>query len=505
MSENAYGPMPVTRQVRQNIGGADQHMSERVRATSDDGKVRRLALIVVEKTETTRAATRVRGAPGRRNVIRLEEELQRTREQLRSASAAHDRAVAVLHTVNLELLSTNERQKAAAEVMRAGHEDVRSTNEDLTSINREHQSTIDELKRTNADLQHLIESTEIGTIILDSAMRIRRFTPAVAAVFNFVAADGGGPLALITHRLDYAALVEDVRRVLGSMERIEREVRSDTGESFIVRINPFLSVDGQIDGAVLTFFNHTAQHRVEEELRDAKTVAESANLAKGTFLSTLSHDFRSPLSAIMIFADTLQLGTTLTADQEQRVEGIKAGGRHLASMIDEIVRFTGLDAGHDVTDHKVLDARALAGEVHSLMGSASDAKDLVFRLDLPEEVVELETDIGKARRILINLCGNAVKYTRAGEIRLRVLAERERVIFEVCDTGIGIAAEDQRRIFDRFWQVDGCSTRSAGGMGIGLTAAREYSRLLGGDIEVESELGKGSTFRLWLPRMCEHR
>jgi len=139
------------------------------------------------------------------------------------------------------------------------------------------------------------------------------------------------------------------------------------------------------------------------------------------------------------------------------------------------------------------------------MGPASDAKDLVFSLDVPDEVVELETDIGKARRILINLCGNAVKYNEAGEIRLRVLVERERVIFEVSDTGIGIAAEDQPRIFDRFWQADGCTTRPAGGMGIGLTAAREYSRLLGGDVEVESELGKGSTFRLWLPGVREHR
>jgi signal transduction histidine kinase len=111
----------------------------------------------------------------------------------------------------------------------------------------------------------------------------------------------------------------------------------------------------------------------------------------------------------------------------------------------------------------------------------------------------LVTDGGKARQILINLCGNAVKYTETGGVRLRVRTEAGRVIFEVRDTGIGIATEHQKRIFDRFWQADGGATRPFGGLGIGLAVAREYAKLLGGDVQVESELGMGSTFCVWLP------
>jgi signal transduction histidine kinase len=121
-------------------------------------------------------------------------------------------------------------------------------------------------------------------------------------------------------------------------------------------------------------------------------------------------------------------------------------------------------------------------------------------LDLPDEPLELTTDVDKARQILVNLCGNATKYTERGEVRLRVRAEGDRVVFVVSDTGMGIAPEHHARIFERFWQVDGASTRAAGGLGIGLAAAREYARLLGGDVTVESELGRGSTFRFWLPR-----
>jgi signal transduction histidine kinase len=282
-------------------------------------------------------------------------------------------------------------------------------------------------------------------------------------------------------------------------------VESENGESFIVRINPYRSLDGGHDGAVLTFFNNTAQHRINEELLEAKTAAESANLAKGTFLATLSHEFRTPLNAIVGYADLLQLDGALNPAQGVKVERIRAGGWHLVSMIEEILGFAKLDGGHEVASYELFDASELAREAKALVEPAAAAKGLTFALDIPSEVVELETDRGKARQILINLCGNAVTYTPTGTISLRVRGEDGQVLFEVRDTGIGIAHENHARIFDRFWQVDGASTRPSGGLGIGLAAAREYARLLGGDVEVDSELNRGSTFRVSLPRKKPHR
>jgi two-component system CheB/CheR fusion protein len=433
----------------------------------------------------------------------LEGELRRTQEQLETTSAARDRIVGELQSANEEFLSVNEEQKAAAEELETSREEIQSINEELTTINQEHQSTIEEQKRTNADLQNLIEATEIATLFLDRALRIRRFTPAAAQLFNFVGTDPGRPLAHITHRLHYPALMDDARQVLDSLQRVEREVGSDDGAWYVVRMGPYRALDGAVDGAVLTFFDITARKRAEGELIEARRVAESADRAKGVMLTTLSHEFRTPLTAMLMDADLLNLDEDLTAPQGRLVERIRTGGWHLAALIDEILTFARLDEGREPVRPRRLDAREIAREAKGLVESAAEAKHLSLVLDLPAEAVEVTTDGDRARQILANLCGNAVKYTERGEIRLAVWGEDGRVVFEVRDTGRGIAPEHQALIFDRFWQVDSGAPLSQGGMGIGLAAAREFTRLLGGDVEVESEAGRGSTFRVWLPRRNE--
>jgi two-component system, chemotaxis family, CheB/CheR fusion protein len=497
-------------QVRVKTVDGERQVSVQVRPWLEDPGQGRFALIVFEDGATTLAAkpdadgsvapSTVQGLAE----IELEEELRQTRDLVESTRLAHDRTVADLQLANEELLSINEEQKAATEELETGREEIQSINEELTTINQEHQSTIEELKRTNGDLQNLIESTEIGTIFLDRAMRIRRFTPSVGTLFNFVASDQGRSLAHITHHLDYPELMADVASVLESLERVEREVVSAAGESYIVRINPYRSLDGGRDGAVLTFFDNTAQHRIEEELREAKGVAEAANLAKGTFLATLSHEFRTPLNAILGYAELLGLDGPLSDAQTRKLERIKAGTWHLAAMIDEILSFAKLDGGHESVRLEPMDARMIAREGVALVEPAAVAKGLAFVVDVPGVPLELVTDVDKARQILVNLCGNAVKFTAAGEVRLSVRGDGDDVIFEISDTGIGIAPEYHARIFERFWQVDGASTRASGGLGIGLAAAREYARLLGGDVSVASEPGRGTTFQLQLPRVHEN-
>jgi two-component system CheB/CheR fusion protein len=462
----------------------------------------RFALVLFEEVEDAPVAdpAAAEPAPERSDARGLEDELRQTREQLEATSASYDHTVAELQAVNEELRSINEEQKAAAEELETGREEIQSINEELTTINQEHQSTIEELKRTNGDLQNLIESTEIGTIFVDRAMRIRRFTPAVAKLFNFVLTDHGRPLIHITHRLHYPDLVADVRGVLESLERIEREVTSESGEAFIVRMNPYRSLDGEVDGAVLTFFDHTARHAIEDELREAKAVAEAASAAKTRFMGTLSHELRTPLGAILGYAHLLELDGTLTAEQNQRVDRIRAGAHHLTGMIEDLLSFARMDVGREPVHWQPAEAQAIVREAYALMEPAVAAKGLTFVLDVPDECIRLKTDVVKVRQILMNLCGNAVKYTHAGEIRLHLYGVKGRLVFEVTDSGIGIAPEHQERIFERFWQVDGGPSRESGGLGVGLAAAREYGRLLGGDVEVESELGRGSTFRFWLPR-----
>lgn len=494
----------VSRRVQMDVAGARVPVTVHVRPSPEDGRwAGRFALIVFEVQRDGGPASRPVDEPDAQHgsaMAELEEELSNTRDLLESTNLEHDRTVAELQTVNEELRSVNEEQRAATEELETGREEIQSINEELTTINQEHQSTIEELKRTNADLQNLIESTGIGTIFLDRSRRIRRFTPMAGALFNFVAADQGRSLSDITHRLAYDQLEDDVASVLESLDPLEREVESETGESYIVRISPYRSMDGDHDGVVLTFFDHTGQRKAREQLREAMAAAEAANVAKANFLATLSHEFRTPLNAILGYADLLQFVGPLSADQAVKVERIKAGGWHLAAMIDEILSFAKLESGGEVVRRETLDARLIARDAGVLVEPAAKAKSLAVVVDLPDEPLKLTTDVDKARQVLVNLCGNAAKYMEAGAVRLRVHGEVDRVVFEVSDTGIGIASEHHALIFERFWQVDGASTRAAGGMGIGLAAAREYARLLGGDVTVQSAPGRGSTFRFWLPR-----
>jgi two-component system, chemotaxis family, CheB/CheR fusion protein len=493
---------PATREVSMSVDGGMRQVTVHVRpATVAGDGGGQYALIVFEAgTSTLGAPSDGAGTELAPREVELDAELDRLRADLEATHATHDRTVEELQAVNEELRSINEEQKAATEELETGREEIQSINEELTTINQEHQSTIEELKRTNSDLQNLIESTEIGTVFLDRTARIRRFTPAAAAIFNFVVSDQGRLLSDITHRLDYARLRDDVTSVLASQERLEQEVTSHDGKCWIFRINPYRSFDGDADGVVLTFFDNTAQHMAREELTHAKLSAESANTAKGTFLGTLSHEFRTPLNAILGYADLLDYAGSLNEVQAGQVARIKAGGWHLAAMIDEILSFAKLDSGHAHVDAEPLDARLIAREAVSLVEVAGSAKGLRMELDLPDAALNIETDVDKARQVLINLLGNAVKYTNTGEVRVTCTQSQDRVAFHVTDTGIGIAAEHQPRIFDRFWQVDGAVTRAAGGMGIGLAAAREFARLLGGDVLVESTLDQGSTFTFWLPR-----
>jgi two-component system, chemotaxis family, CheB/CheR fusion protein len=497
--------VPITRRILMDVDGARLPVTVHVRPSPEDGRsAGRFALTVfeVQRDGDGPVSDPVGEAEAQHGstVVELEEELSNTRDLLESTNLEHDRTVAELQTVNEELQSVNEEQRAATEELETGREEIQSINEELTTINQEHQSTIEELKRTNADLQNLMESTGIGTIFLDRSRRIRRFTPAAGALFNFVAADEGRSLSDITHRLAYDQLEDDVASVLESLDPMEREVESETGESYILRINPYRSMDGDHDGVVLTFFDHTGQREAREQLRKAMAAAEAANVAKGSFLATLSHEFRTPLNAILGYADLLQFVGPLSEDQAVKVERIKAGGWHLAAMIEEILSFAKLDSGQEVVRPETLDARLIARDAGALVEPSANAKSLAVVVDLPDEPLELTTDVDKARQVLVNLCGNAVKYTEKGEVRLQLRGEAARVVFGVSDTGKGIAPEHHGRIFERFWQVDGASTRAAGGLGIGLSAAREYARLLGGDVTVESAPGSGSTFRFWLPQ-----
>jgi len=190
-----------------------------------------------------------------------------------------------LKASNEELQAINEELRSATEELKTSREELQSVNEELVTLNQELKIKIEELSLSNADIQNLIASTNIGTIFLDRALRIKMFTPAARDVFNLIAADAGRPLSDITHRLEYKDLIRDAETVLEKLQTIEREVRVNDGRTFLMQVSPYRTTEDRINGVVLTFVNITRRKQVEEALGE---VAQSLEQQSRIFDTTLS-------------------------------------------------------------------------------------------------------------------------------------------------------------------------------------------------------------------------
>jgi signal transduction histidine kinase len=246
----------------------------------------------------------------------------------------------------------------------------------------------------------------------------------------------------------------------------------------------------------------TQAKRGEAELLAAKRAAEAASDAKSQFLAVMSHELRTPLTGIIGFADLLgsQVYGPVTERQREALERIGASSWHLVGIIDEILTYSRAEAGTETAVFLDVDMTHLVREVVRIMEPHASGAGLTLQLDGAEEPRRVRTDPDKARRILINLVGNAVKYTPSGSVTVHLDgAAGDGVAVHVHDTGAGIAPADHARIFEPFTQVDSSATRTGGGIGLGLAISLRLARLLGGDITLASVPGAGSTFTLHLP------
>ncbi|MBY0488525.1 MAG: GAF domain-containing protein [Gemmatimonadaceae bacterium] len=235
--------------------------------------------------------------------------------------------------------------------------------------------------------------------------------------------------------------------------------------------------------------------------------ARSADAAKTSLLATLSHELRTPLAALEGYGELLEdeiLGP-LTPQQRDTITRLRTVGRHLGSLIEDILTYASLEADRLTTRDSDVRLDELADSLHPFLEPVARAKGIDFHLELEPGLPVLRTDESKVRQILLNLCQNAIKFTEQGRVDVRISRGSPAadggptVRFAVRDTGIGIAPTDMQRLFRPFSQVDDAQTRRRGGTGLGLYIARRLATLLAGRIEVVSRPGDGSTFTLVLP------
>jgi len=269
---------------------------------------------------------------------------------------------------------------------------------------------------------------------------------------------------------------------------------------------PDIDEQGAVRGIVVMSYDITYQKESEELLRQAKDAAEAANRAKSEFLANMSHELRTPLNAILGYAQILDRSPRLGPDEQAHLHIITRSGEHLLALINDVLEFSKIEAGRVEIQLVNFNLRQMLSDLESMFRLRAERKGLILKFGYASGVpCHIRADRGKLHQILINLLGNAVKYTDEGRVALKVgNAEKSDhqssllgLQFAISDTGIGIAPDDLGNIFDAFVRVD--EQKYNKGTGLGLPISRKYVWMMGGGIRVESDVGGGSTFSFEIP------
>ncbi|MEO5371746.1 MAG: PAS domain S-box protein [Magnetococcus sp. DMHC-1] len=375
----------------------------------------------------------------------------------------------------------------------------------MTDITLRKQSE-NKLRRSEATIRAIVETAVNGIVTINVQGEVRSFNPAAEALFGYTAQEVIGQNVNILMPSPYREEHDQyLRNYLSGGERkiigVGREVKGRRRDGSTFPLNLAVSEMGvggeRMFVGILT--DLTARKAVEQALVDAREAADQANRMKGDFLANMSHEIRTPMNAIMGMTH-LALQTHLTDKQREYLKKIQYSSRNLLGIINDILDFSKIDAGKLTMENIVFRLDEVLDHLAGMLGVKAEEKKLALHISCPDSVPNrLVGDPLRLGQILINLGNNAVKFTEQGQILIAVeqpdtADQKVQLRFTVQDTGIGMTREQQTRLFQPFIQADTSTTRRYGGTGLGLSICKRLVSLMGGDIQVASQPGIGSTF-----------
>jgi len=384
---------------------------------------------------------------------------------------------------------------------------------DLSASFRAMTRSLRETTVSKSYVDEIIRSMADTLVVLDNQGRIRTVNSAAQALLGYAEEElAGQPFAVVCKDVFAGASDASMARI-GSALKVETSYRAKGGHEIPVSFSSSIMRDGQgeIQGYVCVAQDITERKHYEQELKVAKEAAEEANRTKSMFLANMSHELRTPLNAILGYSEMLS-EEAADVGQDSFVPDLKkihGAGKHLLSLINDVLDISKIEAGKMDLFLEDFEIRPLIDDVTSTIQPLVDKNQNALIVSCHDDVGTMRADVTKVRQGLFNLLSNACKFTTEGRITLKVSRldkdGAEWLHFTVSDTGIGMTPEQLSKLFQAFSQADASTTRKYGGTGLGLAISRKFCQMMGGDITVASEPGKGTSFTLQLPALVEEK